>query len=400
MREKNTTVRSMERKKAGVTKFERSYAANAVTDQIAAEHIANFQLDGEPILCRRFGSGHINDSFLVVDDTARSYVLQKINQNVFRNPLGVMRNIESIISYLSQTEHQAGRLLELIPSYDGKLWHVDGDGEYWRIYSFISDSVCYQRTENIDIFRESASAFGTFQKSLSEFPAESLYTTIPRFHDTPHRYEQFHTSLDGNAVDRAKDAAPEIDFALSREERAGVLMDRHAEGAIPLRVTHNDTKLNNVLFDRRTLKSLCVIDLDTVMPGFSVTDFGDSIRFGASTAAEDEQDLKKVNFSLRLFEAYAEGFLSTCGSILNADEIECLSDAARTITLENGVRFLSDYLAGDTYYKVDYNEHNLVRCRAHFKLVSDMEKTTDEMHAVIRRVMGGAKYSIHILSRR
>lgn len=399
MRDNTSSGKDISGKKSDLTKMERSGAANVASDQIASERISDFQLDGDPILCRRFGSGHINDSFLVVDDTARSYILQKINQNVFRDPLGVMRNIEAILSYLSQSGVQAGRLLELVPSNTGASWHVDVDGDYWRMYSFISDSVCYQRTENINIFRESAAAFGSFQKSLSDFPADTLYATIPRFHDTPYRYEQFHASLDADVRGRAKDAEREIEFALTREAGAGVLMERHAEGALPLRVTHNDTKLNNVLFDRRTLKNICVIDLDTVMPGFSVTDFGDSIRFGASTAAEDEKDLSKVKFSLRLFEAYAEGFLSACGSILNGDEVASLCDAARTITLENGVRFLSDYLSGDTYYRVSYDEHNLVRCRAHFKLVSDMERSREAMHSVIRRVMGGAQYSVHILAR-
>ena len=354
-------------------------------DTTAKERLHLFQLDGEPIFCRRYGGGHINDTYLIMDDTARTYILQKINTFVFKDPLCVMRNITAVIDSLSHTAQSPRHVLELVQTRDGGLWHLDEANDYWRVYSFITDSVCYQKTDNLSLFYESASTFGAFQKQLADFPVHSLGYTIPGFHDTPTRYRAFREAVNADRCSRAQGAAREIEFALERETRAGALMERHAEGALPLRVTHNDTKLNNVLFDRRTRKGLCVIDLDTVMPGFSVTDFGDSIRFGASTAAEDEPCIDKVSLSLRLFETYAEGFLSACGAYLEPDEIASLCDGAYTITLENGVRFLTDYLCGDEYYRTAYKEHNLIRCRTQFKLVSDMEKAEDAMQAAIRR---------------
>ena len=356
----------------------------------AAERLANFKLDGNTILCRAFGKGHINETYLIVDDTARTYILQKINKNVFRKPLTVMRNIVAIIghfaSQLNPAEETPRGLLELIPSYGGDLWHVDENGDYWRVYTFIADSVCYQRTEDLGLFKESGAAFGKFQRSLADFPADSLGVTIPDFHDTPKRYKTFHSAVEADAVGRGREAPREIEFVASRERRAGVLMERYRDGLLPLRVTHNDTKLNNVLFDRRTKKSLCVIDLDTVMPGFSVTDFGDAIRFGATTADEDEKDLSKVSFSIELFEAYADGYLSACGNNILESEIESLCDGAYVITLECGMRFLTDYLSGDTYYKIDYPGHNLDRCRTQFKLVADMEKEWGAMQSVVSRI--------------
>ena len=356
-------------------------------DALAAKKLDGFLLDGRPLLCVRFGGGHINDTYLVVDDTARSYILQKINKKVFQDPLCVMRNIMAVTSHLTLSAESPRNMLELVPARGGGFWIVDGDGEYWRVYSFISDSICYQKTENKALFRESAAAFGSFQRKLTDFPAQTLKDTIPGFHDTPKRYASLREAVKADVCGRVKDASREIDFAMEREALAGALLTRHAEGALPLRVTHNDTKLNNVLFDRRTHKSLCVIDLDTVMPGFSVTDFGDSIRFGATTAAEDERDLAKVTFSLELFESYAEGFLSECGAYLTADETASLCDGAFTITLENGVRFLTDYLSGDVYYRVGYDGHNLDRCRTQFKLAEDMESSRDAMQSVIRRVI-------------
>ena len=361
-------------------------------ETIASEKLRSFQLDGEPLLCVRFGSGYINDTFLVVDDTARSYILQRINRNVFRDPLRVMRNIVAVTSHLARAAESPRGVLELVPALDGGLWIVDEEGEYWRVYSFISDSVCYHKIVNEALFRESAVAFGSFQRSLADFPAHTLQETISGFHDTPKRYAALREAIDADSCMRVKITQREIAFAMEREDRAGTLIARHAEGVLPLRVTHNDTKLNNVLFDRRTKKSICVIDLDTVMPGFSVTDFGDSIRFGASTAAEDERDLTKVSFSPRLFEAYAEGFLSACGAYLTDGEIESLFDGAFTITLENGVRFLTDYLSGDVYYRTEYDGQNLDRCRTQFKLAGDMESSRDAMHAVIRRIVAGIKH--------
>ena len=355
--------------------------------ELALNRINNFQLDGKPLFCTPFGKGHINNTFLALDETARLYILQKINKNVFREPLKVMHNIVAITSYLAKTAESSSSILELVPSRTGELWLEDDDGEFWRVYSFIADSICYQRTEDLGLFRESGAAFGVFQRNLVDFPAHTLNETIPGFHNTPKRYDTFRTAINDDALGRVKEVQAEIDFVLERETRAGVLMHRHANGVLPLRVTHNDTKLNNVLFDRRTNKSLCVVDLDTVMPGFSVTDFGDSIRFGATSADEDERDLSKVSFSLPLFGAYTEGYLSTCGDYISKDEIDSLCDGALVLTLECGMRFLTDYLMGDVYFRINAPDHNLVRSRTQLKLVKDMEVSWDKMQAIIKNVM-------------
>ena len=231
-------------------------------------------------------------------------------------------------------------------------------------------------------------AFGRFQDLLSDFPAHTLTETIPRFHDTPNRYTAFKKAVAADICNRARDVQEEIHFALSQEQFAGTLMSLQKTGEIPLRVTHNDTKLNNVLFDRISRKALCVIDLDTVMPGFSANDYGDSIRFGASTALEDERDLSKVEISLRLFEAYTQGFLSACGKSLTKCEIENLITGAKMMTLECGVRFLTDYLSGDTYFRTHREKHNLDRCRTQFKLVMDMDHKWDQMQSIVMREAG------------
>ena len=366
-----------------------NYVDGGQTDEqiYAAGCLKAFRIDGEAILCRNFGNGHINDTYLVVDETARSYILQRINKNVFRDPIGVMQNIVAVINHLQQTAKTVRNVLELVPTQSGDMWHMDGCGDVWRLYTFISDSVCYQLPKSMEIFQKSGAAFGAFQKSMSDFPAHMLIETIPNFHNTPVRYDAFNAALNKDAYDRARIAKYEVEFAIERENYAGTLMKGNMDGIIPLRVTHNDTKLNNVLFDRRTSDYLCVIDLDTVMPGFSLTDFGDSIRFGASTALEDEKDLSKVSFSIGMFEAYAEGFLSECGSSLTDGEIWHLCDGAIIITLETGLRFLTDYISGDTYFKTAYDGHNLDRCRTQFKLVADMEAAKGKMMRIIENIM-------------
>jgi Ser/Thr protein kinase RdoA (MazF antagonist) len=262
-----------------------------------------------------------------------------------------------------------------------KKWYVDAEGEYWRVYDFVPGSVSLDVCETERDFYECAVAFGQFQKQLAEFDASKLKETIPNFHDTPDRYAKLLDAIISNPLGRVKDAQREIDFALKRDKYAHTLMNLQAEGVLPLRVTHNDTKLNNVLFDSVTRRALCVIDLDTVMPGLAVNDFGDAIRFGASTAAEDEKDLDKVEMSLSLYRAFTEGYLSACA--LTGAEKEHLRDGAKMMSLECGVRFLTDYLNGDTYFRVRHAEQNLDRCRTQFKLVSDMEKKWDDMAKVI-----------------
>ncbi|MCL2498960.1 MAG: aminoglycoside phosphotransferase family protein [Defluviitaleaceae bacterium] len=351
------------------------------------KQIHAFKTDADPIFITKYGNGHINDTYLIVDGTARQYILQKINKNIFRATHELMENIKAVTDHLRKHVMQSRKALSLIPTKDGKDWLVDEDGEYWRLYPFISDTVCLQLVENPEDFKESGVAFGNFQRTMADFDAGSLFETIPRFHDTPNRYTNFKNALRADPLGRAKDVKREIDFALAREEYAGTLMKLYESGDMPLRVTHNDTKLNNVLFDRETRKALCVIDLDTVMPGLAVNDFGCSVRFGASTAAEDETDLTKVSFSLPLMEAFTEGFLNTCGESLTDCELYHLRDGAKMMTLEDGLRFLTDYIEGDVYYRIKRENHNIDRCRTQFKLVGEMETKWDQMQEIILKAV-------------
>jgi Ser/Thr protein kinase RdoA (MazF antagonist) len=354
------------------------------------EQIHSFQTAGEPVSCARYGNGHINETYLVEDSRARQYILQKINKFVFKDPTLVMENVSAVTRYLKAGGAGARECLSLVPTDGGADWTVDGQGEFWRMYDYISDSACFEAAQSPGIFQKSGEAFGRFQLQLADFPSKTLNATIPRFHDTPNYYRKLRAAIEGDPLGRAAGAQPEIGFALAREDYAGTLERLRESGEMPLRVTHNDTKLNNILFDRATQAPLCVIDLDTVMPGLSVNDFGDSIRFGASTAAEDEPDLSKVAFSPELFAAYAEGFLSVCGNALAACEIEHLCDGAKMMTLECGVRFLADYIGGDPYFHVSREGHNLDRCRTQFKLVAGMEAQWGAMRGIVQRLCSGA----------
>jgi len=345
-----------------------------------------FQTDGTLLFSNPYGNGHINMTSLLLDNTGRLYVMQKINQNVFKNPHALMENVRAVTNFLKPQALESRRALCLVPTKSGQDWLVDKNGEYWRMYYFIHDSICLQQAKDPNDFKESGTAFGSFQRQLADFPAATLHETIPYFHHTPNRYRLFHEVLKSDAHGRAKNAAREIDFALAKENYSGTLLSLLEAGDMPLRVTHNDTKLNNVLFDRDTRKAICVVDLDTVMPGLSVNDFGDSIRFGASTGAEDEVDLSKITFSLPLFEAYTAGYLQACGQSLTPCEIEHLRDGAKMMTLECGLRFLTDYLDGDNYFGVKREGHNLDRCRTQFELVMEMERVWDKMMEVILEI--------------
>lgn len=345
----------------------------------------SFQLEGRPVLCSRYGNGHINTTFLLETDLGARYILQKVNQQVFRNVPALMSNIQAVTDHLWKKNPDARRVLRLTPTVSGEPYAVDEQGEYWRVYVFIQDSICLDKAETAEEFYESGVAFGQFQSLLSDFPAHKLAQTIPGFHDTISRYLRFHEILNDDPADRAKHVRPEIDFLLKREDEAGAMVRMYQSGQLPLRVTHNDAKLNNVLLDKATGKPLCVVDLDTVMPGLCGNDFGDSIRFGASTALEDEQDLSRVGLSLPLFERYARGFLNACGESLTALELETLPLAAKLMTLECGLRFLTDYLEGDVYFRTHREGHNLDRCRTQLTLVQDMERKFHDMHSIIHR---------------
>lgn len=350
------------------------------------EIAARFAVNGRVAYCERYGNGHINETYLVETDGGARYILQKINDTVFQNVPALMENVSAVTRYLRARTDDPRRAMHLVQTTEGADYLRDEAGGWWRMYDFIENSICLQAAETDEDFYQSAVAFGEFQRELSEFPAHTLHETIAKFHDTRNRYVQFREALNADPLGRAASVQTEIEFALAREKDAGELMRLLEAGELPLRVTHNDTKLNNVLLDRETRKPLCVIDLDTVMPGLAAFDFGDSIRFGASTAAEDETDLGKVEMSLELFETYARGFLEACGSALSPLEKATLPLGAKLMTLECGVRFLTDYLSGDTYFRIHRPNHNIDRCRTQFKLVSDMEKKQNEMRAVIEKL--------------
>ena len=340
-----------------------------------------FKFEGEAVSKEPYGSGHINSTFLVVTNTGKRYILQKINNKIFPDVEGLMNNITLVTEHLKKKYTEPRRVLNLIKTIDDKSF-AEVDGEYWRAYDFVEGSLCLQLPENNDDFYESAVAFGSFGQALSDFPVEKLVEVIPDFHNTPSRFKKFHEVLEKDPLGRAALVQEEIKFCLDREEEMGTLQRLRDEKVLPDRVTHNDTKLNNVLLDKDTRKNLCVIDLDTVMPGLCLYDYGDSIRFGASTALEDEKDLSKVSMSLDLFKIYTKGFVSALPT-LTKEEKENLPLGAKTMTFECGMRFLTDYLDGDHYFAVHREGHNLDRARTQFKLVADMESKWEEMKRVV-----------------
>ncbi len=341
-----------------------------------------FALEGEVLSVEPYGEGHINQTYLVVT-TQKRYIMQKMNTKIFPDSDGLMKNICGV------TEHLRARgieTLEVIPTVDGKSYYKGED--CYRVYAFIENTVTYQTVTDEKVFRNSGKAFGEFQNYLAEFDASVLTEAIPHFHDTPKRFRDFKAALEKDACGRAKDCQEEIAFVLEREHTYGKITEGLANGSIPLRVTHNDTKLNNILMDDKTNEARAVIDLDTIMPGSMLYDFGDSIRFGASTAAEDEKDLEKVHFSLSLFKAYAEGYCAAVKESITKKEAELLPYGAYMMTIECGMRFLTDYLAGDTYFATKYEGHNLVRCRTQLRLAKEMEESFAAMGEIIAKILG------------
>ena len=351
--------------------------------------VNNFKVTGVPRGCIPYGNGHINHTFYLICDEAdgseSKYIIQAVNCSIFDNPRQVKDNIEKVTDHLKKKIDDPRGVLTLIPTHNHNSYYMDRFGNCWRMYRFIDHSICIERPERTSDFYESGFAFGKFQRDLSDFPAETLYEVLPRFHDTVKRYNDLLTAIKEDKAGRAKTVEKEIAFAKERADFYSILADAHKKGELPLRVSHNDTKCNNALLDEKTRKALCVIDLDTIMPGFSVTDFGDAIRFGASTAAEDEQDLSKVGMDIGMFTAFADGFLTGCEGQLIDSEIMLLPEGAKMMTIECGIRFLTDYLNGDTYFKTKYPEHNLVRCRTQFKLVADMESHWETMKHIVAK---------------
>lgn len=364
---------------------------NPVTEKAKLQAGEAFQIPGEFLRAEVYGSGHINDTFAAyyrLNGTEKRYILQRINTDVFKKPVELMENIAGVTKFIRDVVLAAGgdperECLNLVLAKDNKAHFLDSEGGYWRVYGFVEDTTTFQQATD-EAFYESARAFGRFSRLLADYPAQTLHETIPNFHNTPDRYLRFKEALNKDVLGRAAGVQAEIDFVLAREEDAQVLVNAQKAGELPLRVTHNDTKLNNVLIDNKSGRGLCVIDLDTVMPGLSLYDYGDSIRFGANTGAEDEPDLTKVHFSMPLFESYTKGYLEAVGDVLTQNEIDFLPMGAKIMTLECGVRFLTDYLVGDTYFKIHREGHNLDRTRTQFRMVDEMEQNWDKMAQTIK----------------
>ena len=391
----NCTIESGRKVEAGEVIFSTRRKIEGADSRSLEDAVYAFGFGPQCSYVKPFGEGHINETYAVYmpgpegTDVPR-YVLQRVNIHVFKNPAQVMENIFSVTEYLREVIRKEGgdldrETLSYIKTKSGDTYFEDADGQPWRCLHYVPNSICHQTVEEPQQFYQSARSFGHFLKQLGDYPAERLYETIPRFHDTVKRFQDFSESVRKDVKNRAGQCREEIDFALAREADCGVLMKQLQEGVLPLRVTHNDTKLNNILFDADTDQGLCIIDLDTIMPGLAANDFGDSIRFGASTAEEDEPDLSKVHFDIHLYELYVKGYLEMAREVLTPAEIDSLPWGARLMTLECGMRFLADYLQGDVYFKTAYPEHNLVRARTQFRLVKEMEEQFDSMYEILRK---------------
>jgi Phosphotransferase enzyme family len=349
----------------------------------------HFQIQGEFLGAEPYGSGHINDTYCVRFDQGGSpvrYILQRINHNIFKNPVALMDNIQRVTSHLEKKvagqPDASRRVLTLIPANTGAAYHRDADGNHWRAYIFIEKARTFDAVESAEQAFKAAKAFGQFQKLLADLPAPRLHDTIPDFHHTPKRFAALEKAILADTARRAMSAEKEIQFALSHKNICSVLLD----AKLPERVTHNDTKFNNVMLDDATGEGICVIDLDTVMPGLALYDFGDMVRTTTSPAKEDEKDLSKVKMQFPMFEALARGYLSTAGEFLTPAEKKLLAFSGKLITFEIGIRFLTDYLAGDVYFKVHRDGHNLDRCRTQFKLVESIEQQEAEMNKLVESI--------------
>lgn len=354
--------------------------------------LSNFNVNGKLISCERYGEGHINETFLAIMQDGEKqvkYIIQRINNNLFKDVEKLMNNILLVTEFNRKKILERGgnpdrESLTVVKTKDGKPYYFCEEcKQYFRVYIFITDAIAHQKQVRDGQFYQSAVAFGEFANLLAEFDASQLYEVLPNFHNTEKRFNDFLNSLSIDKFDRAKEVQAEINFVLERKEYCKRLVNLIKTGDLPLKVTHNDTKLNNVMLDEKTDKPVAVIDLDTIMPGTICYDFGDSIRFGCNTGAEDEPDLKKVNFDINLFEEYTKGYLSALGNSVTKCEKENLPFGALLMTLECGIRFLADYLDGDIYFRTHRAGHNLDRARTQFKLVSDMEKLMPEMQKIV-----------------
>ena len=355
------------------------------------EAVKHFKFKGQPTSYERYGSGHINDTFKVTaveKGVATDYIVQRVNTDIFTDPDMLMNNIKSVTDYVRRQVAARGgdterEVMQVIPTDTDGLYYTDVNGSAWRAYLFVVDSVCLDAPRNAEDLEKSARAFGQFAGTLAGFDAEKLGEPIARFHDTPNRFANLMHAYEADICGRAAQVKELIDFAKEREEFTHTLQ----KSGIPLRVTHNDTKLNNILLDKDSYEALCVIDLDTIMPGYSVNDFGDMIRFGANTAKEDEADLDKVQVDMELYEACVRGYIQGCNGGLTEQELWLLPVGAKMMTFECGMRFLTDYLEGDTYFRTAYDKHNLVRCLNQFKLLSELEKVDEQVKNIIQKYL-------------
>ena len=362
---------------------------NALTLERVCGH---FELPGTFASATPHGTGHINDTFAVrlsAGPSTPRIICQRINTKIFAQVDHLMENIQRVTTHAARpdgaTDRRRREALVIIPTWEGRLYHRDESGGCWRCYRWIEGASSHEVVRHVDQARAAAAAFGAFQRSLADLPGPRLHVTIPGFHDTPGRYARFEQAVAADAHDRATQASDEITALRDRSALAGVLQELQAVGRIPERITHNDTKVSNVLLDNVTGQGVCVIDLDTVMPGHALHDFGDMVRTAANSAAEDAADLTSVEMRRPVFAALCEGYLESTRGFLNATEIEHLAVAARIITYEQALRFLTDFLQGDTYYKTGHPGHNLQRTRAQLALLRSMEAQTADMEQLVRR---------------
>ena len=367
-------------------------------EKYLSEALAAWDFGGELVGAVRYGHGHINDTFCVHtqpgEDPCRRFILQRLSSAAFKHPEQVMANISGVTAYLSERLASEGgnparETLTVFKTAAGELYYTDSEGSVWRCYPFIEGTVCLQNAETPELFAASGRAFGRFQRELSGYDAGTLYETIPRFHDTEDRLAKLRAAVAADSVGRVAEVGPELEFVEARAADCSVALEALRAGRLPLRVTHNDTKLNNVLIDRASGEGICVIDLDTVMPGLSINDFGDSIRFGANDNEEDEPDQSRVRFNLGLYEVYTRAFLEGAGGALTDAELDYLPWGAKLMTLECGIRFLTDYLEGDHYFHIQRPRQNLDRARTQFTLVKGMEDSWDEMRTIVDKYRAG-----------
>jgi len=358
-----------------------------------------FQIYGEILHAETLKIGHINETYSATYDQGGMrvrYIHQKINRGVFKKPIAVMKNVMRVTTHIRRRLEAANarditrRSLIIIPARDGQCYHVGQDGDYWRTFVFVEGVQTYEAVQSPEQAFQAGRAFGEFQNLLVDLPGERLNETIPAFHNTRRRFAALQQAIQKDHYNRAKDAGPEIEFALKREPLVDVILNAMAKGKIPERITHNDTKFNNVMLDTLTGEAKCVVDLDTVMPGCALYDFGDMVRTTTSPTLEDERDLSKVKMHMPIFKQLAEGYVSSAGSFLTKAEKSLMAFSGKLITFEIGIRFLTDFLSGDTYFRIHRPDHNLDRCRTQFKLVASVEQQEDAMQKFVDKVNGSA----------